>query len=159
MNMKTKILVLAVLTSLFSLNLRAQDYVNAIGLRGGLSQGITFKHFISTTDAVEGILATRWGGFNITGLYERHMGAFDVERLYFYYGAGAHLGFWNGDANPWFDDNNSYTVLGIDGILGLEYVFTEIPFNIGLDWKPGFNLIGYTGFWGDELALSFRFMF
>ena len=56
----------------------------------------------------------------------------------------------------------SYThlsVIGIDGILGMEYNIQEIPFNISLDWKPAFNLIGYTGFWGDEIALSIRFIF
>lgn len=137
----------------------SQDYLNSVGVRGGLSSGLTFKRFLSTTDAAEGILTMRWGGFNVTGLYERHTDPFDVDRLYFVYGAGAHIGFWDGDYNPWFDDNNSYTVLGIDGIVGLEYVLREIPFNVSLDWKPGFNLIGSTNFWGDELALSFRYIF
>lgn len=137
----------------------SQDYMNSIGLRGGLSTGVSFKHFISTTDAVEGILTSRWSGVNVTGLFERHTGAFDVDALYFYYGGGAHIGFWDGDTNPWFDDGNNYTVLGIDGIIGLEYVFSEIPFNISLDYKPGFNIIGYTGYWGDEMAISFRYMF
>ena len=141
------------------MHLNAQDYQTSIGLRAGLSSGITLKHFISTADAVEGILTTRWGGFNLTGLYERHMRAFDTDHLYFYFGGGAHLGVWGGKANPWFSDNNTYTVIGLDGILGLEYVFDEIPFNISLDWKPGINLIGYTGFWGDEMALSFRYIF
>ncbi len=146
--------------SLFlSTNAKAQDYQNAVGVRLGLSQGITYKHFLTITDAAEGLLTVRWGGFDITGLYERHLGAFDVEGLYFYYGGGAHLGIWNGDINPWFHDTRSHTVIGIDGVVGLEYVFSQIPFNAAVDWKPGINLIGYTGFWGDELALSFRFVF
>lgn len=157
--MKVKLVIAALFILMINSNLKAQDYVDAVGVRAGLSQGISYKHFISTTDALEGILALRWGGFNITGLFERHMDAFDVDGLYFYYGAGAHIGFWDGNTSPWFDDNSSYTVIGIDGVVGLEYVFTEIPFNVGLDWKPGFNLIGYTGFWGDELALSFRYIF
>ncbi len=157
--MKGKILVLVLIAASLSLQAKSQDYLNSVGARLGLSQGITLKHFVSRTDAVEGLLTARWAGFSITGLYERQMGAFDVERLYFYYGAGAHLGVWNGKINPWFDDRSGHTVIGIDGILGLEYVFNQIPFNISVDWKPGFNLIGYTGFWGDELALSFRFMF
>lgn len=157
--MKIKLFFSIVILTLVSLNAKSQDYVNSIGFRGGLSNGVTLKHFISTTDAVEGILAARWGGFNVTGLVERHMDSFDVDRLYFYYGAGAHIGFWDGDLNPWFNDGSTYTVIGIDGIIGVEYVLREIPFNIALDWKPAFNLIGYTGFWGDELALSFRFIF
>jgi hypothetical protein len=157
--MKTKIFIVAAFFLFLSANLRAQDYSNAVGVRIGLGQGITFKHFVTTTDALEGLLDFRWGGFNITGLYERHMTAFDVRELYFYYGAGAHIGFWDGYSNPWFDDRDNYTVIGIDGIVGLEYVFTEIPFNVSLDWKPALNVIGNAGFWGDNIALSFRFVF
>ncbi len=157
--MKKKYLLIVFISVLLTGTVKSQDYLNAVGVRAGLSQGITYKHFLTTKDAAEGIFAVRWGGFHLTGLYERHMGAFDVERLYFFYGGGAHLGSWNSSVSPWFEDNNSNIVLGIDGIVGLEYVFYEIPFNISLDWKPGFNLIGHTGFWGDEVALSLRFMF
>lgn len=157
--MKLKALLFLIAFTGMSMASNAQDYVNSVGLRGGLSYGVTGKHFLSTTDAIEGIFASRWGGFNITGLYERHAGAFDVDRLYFFYGGGAHIGFWDGTTNPWFSDNQTYTVIGIDGIIGLEYVFSEIPFNVSLDYKPGFNIVGYTGFWGDEMALSFRFIF
>lgn len=157
--MKMKLFFAGLLFIAISFNAKSQDYVNSVGLRAGLSTGISYKHFLSTTDAAEGILTTRWGGFNITGLYERHLDSFDVDRLYFYYGAGGHIGFWDGDTNPWFNDASSYTVIGIDGIIGVEYALKEIPFNISIDWKPGINLIGYSGFWGDELALSFRFIF
>jgi len=157
--MKKLVFISIILIAGSLININAQDYRSSVGLRAGLSYGATLKHFIATSDALEGILTTRWGGFNITGLYERHSRAFDVDRMYFYYGGGAHIGVWGGGSNPWFDDNETYTVIGVDGIIGLEYVFTEIPFNISLDWKPGFNLIGYSGFWGDELALSFRFVF
>ncbi len=157
--MKGRIPAFVLLSLLFCANAKSQDYINALGARLGLSQGITYKHFLSTTDAAEGLFTVRWGGFDITGLYERHAEAFHVEDLYFYYGGGAHLGVWNGDVNPWFSDTHSHTVIGIDGIIGLEYVFSQIPFNAAIDWKPGLNLIGYAGFWGDELALSFRFVF
>ena len=157
--MKGRFLFTVLLFTIFSLTVKAQDYVNSVGARLGLSQGITFKHFISRTDAVEGLFAMRWEGFTITGLYERQQAAFDVDQLYFYYGGGAHIGVWNGNVNPWFHDKTSHSVVGIDGVIGLEYVFTDIPFNVSLDWKPALNLIGYTGFWGDELALSVRFIF
>ena len=150
--MKLKLIFAGLLFIAISFNAKSQDYVNSVGLRAGLSNGISYKHFLSTTDAAEGILTTRYGGFNLTGLYERHLDSFDVDRLYFYYGAGGHVGVW--EAN-----SNSYTFIGIDGIIGVEYVLKEIPFNVSLDWKPGFNLIGVSGFVADELALSFRFMF
>ncbi len=138
----------------------AHDYNTGIGVRGGLSNGLTVKHFIGNDTAIEGILTSRWRGFNITGLYEIHAPAFNAPRLHWYYGFGGHIGFWDGyDNHPWFDDNDQYTVVGIDGILGLEYNIEPIPFNISLDWKPGINLIGYRGFWADEVALSVRFIF
>ncbi len=137
---------------------QAQDYNTGIGLRGGLSNGLTIKHFIKSNTAVEGILTSRWNGFNITGLYELHQQAFSTPGLNFYYGIGGHIGSWNDDKqDPTI--TGTQTVIGVDGIIGLEYNFAEVPFNISLDWKPAFNLVGYSNFWGDELALSIRFIF
>jgi len=155
-----KLSIVLVLGLLSLVTLNAQDYNTGIGIRGGLSNGLTVKHFIGSDTAIEGLLSTRWRGFNITGLYEIHDQAFDTPRLNWYYGFGGHIGFWGGYKNhPWFEDDASYTVIGIDGIIGIEYNIEPIPFNISLDWKPGFNIIGYTGFWGDELAFSVRYIF
>ena len=139
----------------------SQQYENAIGFRGGFTQGITFKHFLGSANALEGILATRWSGFSLTGLHEIHANAFEVEGLNWYYGGGGHVGLYNGDiSNRYFDDpSKSYTVIGLDGILGIEYNIGEIPINISLDWKPAFNLVGYLGFWGDNGAFSVRYYF
>jgi opacity protein-like surface antigen len=152
--------LLTILLALCILTLAsAQDYNTGIGLRAGFSQGLTIKHFVSEKAAFEGLLSTRWQGFDITGLYEIHNQAFDVSRLNWYYGFGGHIGFWNGNNTNWGTRNTTYTVVGIDGILGMEYNFSEAPINIGLDWKPAFNIIGYTGFWGDGGALSIRYIF
>lgn len=154
--MKKLIFALAIgLLTTFSLN--AQDYNTGIGVRGGLFNGLTVKHFIGGNNALEGILWTRWGGFNITGLYEIHNQAFNTPRLNWYYGFGGHIGFLD-DESPWFDEG-SHTIIGIDGIIGIEYNIEAIPFNISLDWKPGMNLIGVTKPWVDEVALSIRYIF
>lgn len=139
----------------------AQSYDTGIGLRGGPYNGITAKHFVSSEAAIEGILTTRWSGFNITGLYEIHKIAFDTPGLYWFYGFGGHIGFWDGDRNPWFDEDHTdnYTVFGIDGIIGMEYVFAEIPFTIGVDWKPAINLAGHSNFLADGGAISLRYIF
>ncbi|MDA3780992.1 MAG: hypothetical protein PF487_12345, partial [Bacteroidales bacterium] len=101
----------------------AQEYNTGIGFRGGFSNGLTVKHFMGEKNAIEGILTTRWQGFNITGLYEIHNRAFEVEGLNWYYGFGGHIGFWNGSDVSWADDDASYSVIGVDGVLGLEYNF------------------------------------
>lgn len=137
----------------------AQDYQTGVGLRAGFSNGLTIKHFVSEKAAFEGLLSTRWRGIDITGLYEIHNVAFEVDRLNWYYGFGAHIGFWDGSNASWGTPGTAYTVIGIDGILGIEYNFSEAPINIGIDWKPAFNLVGYSGFWPDGGALSIRYIF
>jgi len=138
---------------------KAQDYNTGIGIRAGFNQGLTVKQFISQRSALEFLVATRWKGFEITALYEAHAQAFNTDRLKWFFGFGGHIGFWNGDNVKWGDPELQYTVLGIDGILGLEYSFREVPFNIGIDWKPSYNLWGYSGFWADGGALSLRYIF
>lgn len=139
----------------------AQDYNTGIGLRGGFANGITIKHFVSSSTAFEGIIASRWRGLELTGLYEIHGRAFNTERMKWYIGFGGHVGFWNGDYTRkyWGEPGTSYTVIGVDGILGLEYNFSEVPFNISIDWKPAFNFFGYFGFWADGGAFSIRYIF
>lgn len=155
-----KKLMLVLLIALFiGLKSNAQDYNTGIGLRGGWGSGLTIKHFMHDNKAVEGIFDSRWHGFSVTGLYEIHHEAFEVNRLNWYYGIGAHIGFWNGRYYWDYNKDRNYTVIGIDGILGLEYNFEEIPFNIGIDWKPAFNLTDSSGFWGDGGAISIRYIF
>lgn len=154
--MKKTIVILAFLaTSIF---VQAQEYTTGIGIRGGFSNGLTVKHFISDDRAVEGILATRWNGFYITGLYEIHKNAFNTAGLYWYYGIGGHLGAINGN-NSRFDDGKNHTLIGIDGVLGIEYSFDELPISLGVDWKPMFDLIGDSDIVFDNGAFSIRFIF
>jgi hypothetical protein len=149
-----------ILLTLFTISFSsAQDYNTGIGLRGGFSNGITIKHFLSPNTAFEGIISSRWRGLELTGLYEIHNRAFNTDRLKWYFGFGGHVGFYNGDYPKWADPGLSYTVVGVDGILGLEYSFEEVPFNISIDWKPTFNFYGYSGFWADEGAISIRYIF
>lgn len=155
--MRKAILTLIIVMSIVGLA-GAQEYKTGIGLRGGFSSGLTIKHFKNQKAAFEGLLTTRWQGFGITGLYEIHNRAFEVDHLNWYYGGGAHIGFFNGNYAYWGANGTEYTVIGIDGILGLEYTFSEIPINLGIDWKPALNLVGYSGFWS-EGGISVRYVF
>jgi len=140
--------------------LMAQDYHTGLGIRGGFSNGITLKHFYTTDIAVEGILTTRWQGFKITGLAEWHIPVFDTEGLYFFYGGGIHLGIWDSEADYFGNQVAGNSLfLGIDGIIGLEYAFPGIPLSLGLDWKPGFEIVSDFGFAHDEIAFSARYLF
>lgn len=159
--MKKYILLTFLIVSICGSDASAQRTENLIGLRGGFAPGITFQHYLSGDRAVEVILSNFRGGAFITGLYQIHTPAFDVDNLYWFYGAGAHLGFYryrDGGrwSDPYFDDG---LLLGIDGIIGLEYFFADIPFQLSVDWKPAFNIVGYTGFLVSDGAVSVRYCF
>ncbi|HAQ18010.1 MAG TPA: hypothetical protein DCR40_02105 [Prolixibacteraceae bacterium] len=154
-----KLMFILLIALLFGFESKAQDYYTGIGLRAGWGTGLTVKHFLGEKAAVEGILDSRWRGFSLTGLFEIHNQAFEVDRLNWYYGFGGHIGFWNGKNVGWADNHDNYTVIGIDGILGLEYNFDFMPINLSIDWKPALNLVGASGFWGDGGALSIRYIF
>lgn len=156
----------------FSLtSLGAQDYKTSAGLRIGSYYGLTIKHFIKSDRALEGILLTRNGGANFTGLYEIHTPAFSAERLKAYGGIGGHISVFDRDNNRWywyrgngnregvFFGDNSQLAIGVDMILGLEYTINTLPFNISIDWKPALNIIGDSGLSTNQIALSFRFVF
>ncbi|WP_194774930.1 hypothetical protein [Pararhodonellum marinum] len=152
----------AILMMVFSNQTQAQDYNTGIGLRAGTGLGLTVKHFLNDQAALEGLLYTRWGGILITGLYEIHKDIPEVQGLRWFYGGGAHVGAWSASNRnrPWGGDyGQSYTVVGIDGIIGLDYKFADAPINLSLDWKPAFNIIGYSGIWGGDVALSIRYTF
>jgi hypothetical protein len=134
----------------------AQDYDTGIGVRGGVAWGLTVKHFITTDGAGELILTRRHNGFNTTGLFEQHLPVFDTEGFYFFYGGGVHLGLWNTDQDKVLHDLKVYA--GIDGIIGLEYSLEDLPLSVGLDWKPGINIISDFGLFIDDIAVSVRFL-
>jgi hypothetical protein len=149
---------LLVFSACFAPHAKAQ-YNNAIGVRAtGWSYGITFKHMLSESDGLEFIAFSRWKGFNLTALYEKHWDVI-TDGMRVYVGGGVHVGSFDGRYSPWFSDFNNHFILGIDGIAGLEYNFEEIPLNISLDYKPALNFVGHLGFWGDEGGLAVRFTF
>jgi hypothetical protein len=136
------------------------EYTTALGLRFGFEGGITLKHFISADRAIEGILSAGWAGrgIRLTGLYEIHAGAFDVERLSWFYGIGAHVGHGRYGRDRWDRYRYEGPVIGIDGIIGMEYQIREIPFSASLDLKPAIDIIGWgSGHFGD-IALSIRYV-
>jgi hypothetical protein len=152
-------LLISVMFAFLTLTSNGQDYITSLGLRAGLPYGLTVKHFLSKSNAVEGILASSWGGFVVTGLYENEHWTGQYPGLNWFWGFGAHAGFWDAGRNPNLEENHTGAVIGADGILGLEYTFDEIPLNLSLDLLPTINLIGYTGWGGINGALSVRYVF
>lgn len=147
-------LIILVLIGLSS-NVSAQ-YKTGIGARLGFFNGFTVKHFLNDQNAMEGLVSFRWNGFVVTGLYEWQKPFPDVPNLDWFIGGGAHIGFWS-EGNYHWEAYQSHTIVGADFIIGLEYTFQEVPISLSLDWKPAFNFIGYSNWWGDGAALSVRY--
>lgn len=143
--------------TLLATSLDAQNYRTGIGGRFGLFNGLTVKHFTKNDKALEGILAFRWSGWEITGLYEHQRPLKGVNNLDWFVGIGGHVGFWNRGYYYKHYYENNHSAFGLDLIGGLEYTFDEIPINIGLDWKPAFNFVGDYPTRFDGLALSIRY--
>jgi hypothetical protein len=120
----------------------AQDYKTALGLKfGGYENGPSIKYFMLNSVALEGIIGIRNHGLVITGLYEFHQEAFGIPELKFYYGAGAHLGSIGAGRYQRFNGTNelynkAQLLLGVDGVLGLEYRIPKSPLAISLDLNP-----------------------
>ncbi|GAC1592862.1 MAG: hypothetical protein NVS3B25_13960 [Hymenobacter sp.] len=158
-------------------------YNTGIGLRGGgYSSGLTVKHFLGGKNgvALEALVTTEYvaHGVRVTLLGEKHKAVSDIKGLQFYYGAGFHAGSYKGryyfedarfyrgrEDEDYFRyhryryDDASYVAFGADVILGLEYKLEDLPFVVGVDYKPFFEVFnGYTGFYNDA-AVSLRFTF
>lgn len=162
--MKTKYTVIAILVCLtFTVTeISAQSYKTALGLRfGGLTSGITLKHFTNSNTALEGILSVGRKSVIITGLYEKHVATDKNSSLKFLYGVGAHVGFFQDGGSYYYNDKRTYTstaVLGIDGILGLDYKFKKAPINISMDVKPFIDFFGGNYVYMDG-GISLRYTF
>ena len=167
--MRFKILIFILF---LSSTLSAQFMRNAVGLRGGLSSGITYQFFYNEERDVKALMSFRNNGLQITGLIEQYtpVAMKFGDHFYAYYGFGAHLGYvrtpsdrWLGYNNypPDYDYHNSRFILGGDGILGAEYRVFAVPFTFGIDYKPFFELFGFDIFrlaMGD-FALTIKYNF
>jgi hypothetical protein len=146
--MKKATYILLILVSFLFITTRsqAQDYQTAAGLKfGGYENGISGKFFMVKDIAIEGIIGFRQHGLVLTGLYEIHQVAFNVPMLKFYYGAGAHVGSVGAGAYRRFNGDdyiytNSQLLLGLDGVLGLEYLIPKSPIAVSVDLNPRVEL-------------------
>lgn len=126
------------------------DYKTSLGVKF-YPGGITLKHTIANGDAIEG-LAYFWNGTRFTGLYELHYDIEGLNGLRWYVGPGFHFASYDSKFN------NGATAVGIDGVLGLDLKFKNVPLNFSLDWQPTFDLGLYSSFYGGYGGLSIRYV-
>ena len=120
----------------------SNEYKTAIGVKLWAGGGLSLKTFINERDALEFIGYFDRFGTRITGLYEIHGNLSSDASLKWYVGPGAHVGLYKG-----------ITAVGIDGVVGIDYKFSNLPLNLALDWQPSFELgsgsrNGFNANWG-----------
>jgi hypothetical protein len=135
-----KTFTLIILFTVLSLNVFAQDYQKSIGIRLGLSNGVTYKQFISPNNAFEIIgNAQFYNGSTYFGAAGEYLWSWGLaDGLSWFVGPGAAVGVWTG--------NYSGFNIALNGMVGLEYKF-EIPLALSIDFNPHFyflNSIGIT---------------
>ncbi len=138
-----------------------QDYKTALGVKGGFPGIAAFnvKHNLGAKSAIEGSIG---GAANLVwfqGLYEINNPIQDG--FSWYYGGGFDIGIWtysrsyyNVYGPAYYDDDfyfgNRYrghrAYGGLDGVVGLEYTFANIPLNLAVDASPVLRLFPRVGF-------------
>ncbi len=118
------------------------EYKTAVGIKLWSGGGATLKTFISDKNALEFIGYFDRYGTRITGLYEIHGNLNTEGNLRWYLGPGAHVGLYRG-----------VTAAGVDGVIGVDYKFANMPLNLALDWQPSVEFgsgdrNGFQGSWG-----------
>ena len=148
-----KRVLLAAIVCLMAATTYGQTYNTALGIRVGGTSGVAVKHFYKNQMAWEGQLGVFGNGTSITGLVMKHGNAFSTPGLRYYAGGGAHLAFYNGRSySTRLGRDITYyqtdaVAIGVNGILGLEYILADIPLGISFDLKP-FMEVGPGGHLG-----------
>lgn len=136
---------------------------NAIGLRFGDNNGfgaeISYQTRFAEMNRVELDLGFRdtssFNAWKLTGLYQWvwHIdGGFN-----WYAGFGAGIGAWSSNRDHELHDDGLF--INLDGDVGIEYIF-EVPFQISLDFRPEFGIVGNFGDGTDfDIALGIRYLF
>lgn len=127
----------------------AQLFENAVGIRGGLTAGFEYRFYTDDANSYKFLLGTRDGGVQFHALKEFHQ--YDLfeftDRLVLVYGAGMHIGYEQWDKHyvdgntSWYEDRTAF-LAGLDGLVGVEYLFYEVPISLGFEVKPYFDLLG-----------------
>lgn len=147
----------------------AQGFKQAAGIRAGwINPGVEYRYYTSEMHSLRGLLSVRNRGVQLhalTEFYQYDLFPFSYQ-LVFFYGAGAHFGFesWdetNFEGNIRDEETKRSIIAGLDGVVGVEYMFYEAPVKAGFEVKPFFDVFGRHGF--DvrlpDFALTIKYLF
>jgi len=160
--MKKILFVSFFVTALCSLTTsHAQEYKTALGVRlssasAAVNNSISVKHFINEKIAIEGLFS--FGDPIAFGVLAEFHKPLSAAGLQYFYGGGAYLSFVK-TYNVNKQRNETDPNFGAQGVIGLDYKFSNIPLNLSLDWKPELNLVSDINFEPAAIGFSARFTF
>ena len=150
---KVLLILLAVLGLAFAAN--AQNWIGIRGVFGSSSGAeLSWQHGFNANNRLELDLGWNthksYGYYNLSAVYQ-WTGGF-TQNFGWFAGIGANAGFWNG-----YEESN--LGLGFLAQAGLEYNFQAIPFQITLDARPQWDVLGAASGFGYGIALGIRYRF
>jgi len=161
--MKCKLLVVAVLLALVSVNVRAQDGLG-LGVIVGEPTGVSLKYWLSDERAFDAAAAWSFSendSFQVHADYLIHN--FDLinpgevtGKLPVYYGVGGRLKLKNDNDGKGRNDDDA--LLGIRFPLGITYLFAEAPLDLFIEVVPILDIAPDTDV-DINAAIGVRFYF
>lgn len=130
----------------------AQGYKTAVGFKGGYPGygSISVKHYLNSINAIEANLGAGLNGLTVQGLYEWNH-ALPTSGLNWYLGVGPNIGLLSNKSI-----NGSTFYLSGSGLIGIEYVFENLPLDLALDAGPIIQVIPSFGLgWGGGIAVRY----
>ncbi len=167
------LLVVISLLFLSTANVSGQVTGFGLGLRGTSDGGgVSGKFFLDRNWAIEGQINGSQGSGYIdndgasvvaVGLFEYNFILPDPSWRIFV-GPGLHVGTWDRYDDGYYYSDSRKTgvqgIFGIDGIVGVEYVFKPVPIGIAMDLKPAVNFVrDVTFFPNNFFGVSARYYF
>jgi hypothetical protein len=128
----------------------SNDYKTGVGLRIWNGAGVSLKTFFAENQAADITAFFGSGQQRITAMYEKHGDLSTEGNLKWYFGAGGNVAFVK-------VASVKKTIVGVNGVVGVDYKFKAMPLNLSLDWQPGFQFQTGYGYVGDWFSLAVRY--
>lgn len=151
----------------------AQVYEKQLGLRLGVTSGLSAKVIKDNRTAIEGVFGFRDGGIQIYVLLESYHPLIKTNKTHWmmYFGGGGHVGYvdgykrvrrWSNSSGYYYEEQKiSGPVIGLDGIIGTDYTFHKVPITLSIEFKPFLELESFrnfrTNFWDFGFGIKYSF--
>jgi hypothetical protein len=150
-----------------------QSYDKQVGIRLGVTSGLSGKVIKDDRTAIEGALGFRDGGIQLIGLLEAYHPLIKTNTVHWmlYYGGGGHVGYidgynkvrrWSNTAGYYWEEQRiAGPVIGIDAVFGTDYTFHKVPITLSIEFKPFVELQAFqhfkVNFWDFGFGIAYRF--